>query len=143
LSNFLPTPIPLDEFEKSYFDKLYRDFGDSWRIKQEDSLFDYESGKSTATFTDRNFPKRYHNIASLMPNQIRQAENVCRKAGVNDFMLEGCILDVGFTGETGFAKNMVNVLTNTVVDRAVNRALDEVRSRVKVPIPFRIPGFPF
>ncbi|MGH1396542.1 MAG: VWD domain-containing protein [Trichormus sp.] len=143
LSNFLPIPIPLDEFEKSYFDKLYRDFGDSWRIKQEDSLFDYQSGQSTATFTDRNFPKRYHNIASLMPNQIRQAETVCRQAGVNDFMLEGCILDVGFTGETGFAKTMVNVLTNTVVDRAVNRALDEVRSRVKVPAPFRIPGFPF
>ncbi|AUT02908.1 hypothetical protein CLI64_22255 [Nostoc sp. CENA543] len=143
LSNFLPTPIPLDEFQKSYFDKLYRDFGDSWRIKQEDSLFDYEKGQSTATFTDRNFPKRYHNIASLMPNQISQAENVCRQAGVNDFMLEGCILDVGFTGETGFAKNMVNVLTHTVVDRAVNRALDEVRSHINIPIPVKIPGFPF
>lgn len=143
LTNFLPTPIPLDEVEKSYFDKLYRDFGDSWRIKQENSLFDYESGQSTATFTDRNFPKRYHHLASLMPNQIRQAENVCRQAGVNDFMLEGCILDVGFTGETGFANNMVNVLTHNVVDHAVNRALDEVRSRVNIPIPVKIPGFPF
>lgn len=143
LSNFLPTPIPLDELEKSYFDSLYRDFGDSWRIKQEDSLFDYEAGQSTATFTDRNFPKRYHNIASLLPNQIRQAEKVCRQAGVTDFMLEGCIMDVGFTGESGFAKNMVNVLTQNVVDRAVNRALDEVRSRVNIPIPIKIPGFPF
>ncbi|WP_422665770.1 hypothetical protein ACOWPH_31065 (plasmid) [Anabaena sp. PCC 7938] len=78
-----------------------------------------------------------------MPNQIRQAEAVCRQAGVNTFMLEGCIMDVGFTGEAGFAKNMVNVLTQTVVDKAVNRALDEVRSRVNIPIPIRIPGFPF
>ncbi|AFZ57617.1 VWD domain-containing protein [Anabaena cylindrica FACHB-243] len=143
LTNFLPTPIPLDEIEKGFFDKLHRDFGDSWRIRQEDSLFDYEKGQSTATFTDRSFPKSYHNLASLMPNQIRQAEAVCRQAGVNTFMLEGCIMDVGFTGEAGFAKNMVNVLTQTVVDKAVNRALDEVRSRVNIPIPIRIPGFPF
>ncbi|QLE58148.1 VWD domain-containing protein [Nostoc sp. TCL26-01] len=143
LTNFLPTPIPIDEIEKSFLDKLHRDFGDSWRIRQDDSLFDYEKGQSTTTFTDRSFPKRYHNLGSLLPNQIRQAETVCRQAGVSTFMLDGCILDVGFTGEAGFAEGMVNVLTQKVVDRAVNRVLDEVRSRVNIPLPIKIPGFPF
>ncbi len=90
-------PVPLDTVEREFFDKLNGDFGDSWRIKSEESLFDYEPGQSTTTFTDRQFPKRYHSLASLMPDQIRHAEAVCREAGIGANMLQGCLMDVGYS----------------------------------------------
>ena len=141
LANFLPVPMPLDAVEREFFAKLNRDFGDSWRIKPEESLFDYSKGESTATFSDRRFPKRYHSLVSLMPSQLRQAEAVCREAGIGGDMLQGCLMDVGLTGDASFARSMVNTLARNVLDRATNRALDEVRSRVKIPIRIRIPGF--
>jgi hypothetical protein len=142
VSNIFPVPLPLDTLEREFFAKLNRDFGDSWRIKQQESLFDYASGQSTDTFSDRAFPKRYHSFASLMPAQIRQAESVCRDAGIVGDMLQGCIMDVGLTGESNFANTLVNNLAQTIVDRATNRALDEVRSRINLPIPIPI-RFPF
>ena len=38
------------------YQKLYRTFGDSWRITEAESLFDYAPGESTATFDKRRFP---------------------------------------------------------------------------------------
>ena len=76
-----------------------------------------------------------------MPSQLRQAEAVCREAGIGGDMLQGCLMDVGLTGDASFARSMVNTLARNVLDRATNRALDEVRSRVKIPIRIRIPGF--
>ena len=82
LSNVLPTPIPLSTVETAFFDQLYRDFGDSWRIQPTESLFDYGTDQSTETFTDRRFPLRFLTLGSLLPAQLRSAEEVCHKAGV-------------------------------------------------------------
>jgi hypothetical protein len=143
LANLLPVPVPISAVENAFFEQLNRNFANSWRIRSEESLFDYDSGQSTDTFTDRGFPRSYHSIASLLPAQIRQAETVCQAAGMTAEMLQGCIMDVGLTGESGFAESMVNALTRTVVDQATSRVLDEIRSQVDIPIPipFRIPGF--
>lgn len=141
LSNVLPTPIPLTQIENTFFKQLYREFGNSWRIRQEESLFDYAPGQSTATFTDRSFPKAFLTLGSLLPAQIRSAEATCRKARVEEILMEGCIFDVGMTGNAGFAKAAVNALTKVVIDRAIDRAVNEVRDRIPFPIP--IPRLPF
>jgi len=83
---------------------LYRVLGDSWRVAQRQSLFDYAPGQSTATFTIRGFPARVELGSTLTPAQRRRAELVCRRLGVREpNTLEACILDVGATGDASFA----------------------------------------
>ncbi|MDI2124856.1 VWD domain-containing protein [Yinghuangia seranimata] len=81
---------------------LHGAYADHWRIKQEKSLFDYAPGQSTATFTDRNFPRAAPDPKTL-PGRA-QAEATCRAAGITDAgLLEACILDVALTGKSEFA----------------------------------------
>jgi hypothetical protein len=92
--------------ETPSFETLYRRFGDSWRVRQDESLFDYAPGQSTETFTDRTFPDKPV-AAKDLPNRAT-AEAICRRAGVSDpTALEDCILDVGLTGEVAFARDAV------------------------------------
>jgi hypothetical protein len=88
--------------DKPSFETLYQTFGQSWRITQAQSLFDYGPGESTATFTDRSYPDRRVTAVDL-PNRAT-AEAICRRAGVTEpRTLEDCILDVGLTGELAYA----------------------------------------
>jgi hypothetical protein len=68
------------------------------RIRQQDSLFDYAPGQSTATFTDPRFPRAKPNI----PNRAA-AEEICRSLGITaPQVLEACVLDVALTGQASF-----------------------------------------
>ncbi|MDI2127727.1 VWD domain-containing protein [Yinghuangia seranimata] len=78
---------------------LHGAYADRWRITQEASLFDYGPGESTATFTDRGFPKP----VTALPGRD-QAEATCRASGVTDpLVVEECVLDVALTGRPEFA----------------------------------------
>ncbi|MCX5065615.1 VWD domain-containing protein [Micromonospora lupini] len=84
------------------FEALHPGFADSWRVEAPRSLFDYEPGQDTGTFTDRRFPERLLTVGEL-PNRAT-AELVCRRAGVTDPQtLADCVLDVGLTGQVAFA----------------------------------------
>jgi hypothetical protein len=86
------------------FQTLYRVFGQSWRVRQAESLFDYGPGQTTATFTKPGFPARFHRVGNLTTAQRQQAEERCRALGVTDpEVLEGCILDVAVTNDDAFA----------------------------------------
>ena len=143
LGNLLPTPIPLSTIETAFFDQLYRQFGDSWRIQSAESLFDYVSGQSTETFTNVHFPRRYLTLGSLLPAQLRSAEETCRNAGVEAKLMEGCIFDVGLTNQPDFAQAAVNALTKVVVDKVIDRAVEKVRDNIPIPFPVKLPRFPF
>jgi hypothetical protein len=82
-------------------DRLYRVFGDSWRLTQAESMLDYAAGESTATFTDRTFPDPMR--PAITPAAEASARAICVRAGVPEEALAGCILDVAMTGEAGFA----------------------------------------
>ncbi|MFI6985649.1 VWD domain-containing protein [Embleya sp. NPDC050154] len=85
------------------FDDLYHVYADHWRIRQEESLFDYEPGQSTATFTNRSFPRRPTQVATA-PN-ADAARTQCTAAGVTiPEILDGCVLDVALTGRAEFAE---------------------------------------
>ncbi len=80
------------------FDDLYRTFGDSWRITQDESLF------GTTTFADFSMPDEQKTIESLESHEREAAETVCRDQGINHpTLLNNCIFDVAFSGEPGFA----------------------------------------
>lgn len=83
---------------------LYNVFGESWRIQQEESLFDYGPGESTLTFTNRQFPSRYAGLHSLTPEQQASAAQICRDAGViSAILLKKCTVDVAITGNPDWA----------------------------------------
>lgn len=77
------------------YDQMYNIFGESLRIQQHESLFDYRPGETTATFTHRNLPGRVYLVSDLDPVKREAAEKVCRKALVtNRILLDACTLDV-------------------------------------------------
>jgi hypothetical protein len=81
-------------------------FGDSWRIEQEESLFDYEPGTDTSTFTDLAFPTRYVSVSTLTQTEYDAARQICEQAGITDpVLLDNCILDVAVTGDETFAQS--------------------------------------
>ncbi|WP_446009418.1 lectin-like domain-containing protein [Candidatus Electrothrix sp.] len=91
-------------------DELYNQFGNSWRITQEESLFTYAEGEDTATYTDLNFPYELVKADDLSATVRTNAEQTCRDAGITDpILLQDCILDVGVTGDATFADNMTDL----------------------------------
>jgi VWD domain-containing protein len=82
---------------KPSFDTLYPGFADSWRVTTGGSLFTYQSGTSTETYTDHGFPSRPA-VAADLPNRA-WADAVCRDFGVVEATaLADCTLDLGLTG---------------------------------------------
>jgi len=128
----------VSKVENIVFDQLYKEFGNSWRISQADSLFDYKAGHTTDTFTDRGFPSSYRTLAMLSPAQVQAATAACQQANVNPEQLEGCIFDVGFTGDSGFAETASQAL------EIVNTINQLVPNAIPLPkLPVSIPGLPF
>jgi hypothetical protein len=94
----------LDRSDPEFQSKLYSQFGNSWRIKQSESLFHYWPGESTDTFTNLRIPTKEVRAKSLSSDRRSSAERICRAAGVsNQPGLDDCILDVGITGIPAFA----------------------------------------
>lgn len=86
------------------YDQLYKVFGKSWRISQDESLFDYGAGETVATFALLDFPEKVLTLADFSVQQKQEAEKVCRSAGVtNSALLESCLFDVLVTGDRSFA----------------------------------------
>lgn len=90
------------------FAQMYTDpgnFADSWRISQGESLFDYEPGQSTATFTDLNAPGGLPNLSDIPAAERAAAEQICLEAGVTDpVLVHQCIMDVSLMGDAMFSE---------------------------------------
>jgi hypothetical protein len=97
------------------YEDLYTDtntFDESWRISQAESLFDYDPGEDTGTFTDTSLPVAYASTGDLSPSTYDTARTACEGAGVSDpIVLDACILDVGLTGDRSFAEDSVRAGT--------------------------------
>jgi lysyl endopeptidase len=102
-SAFGAMPASLNE----RYDALYKKFGNAWRVRQRDSLFDYAPGTSTDTFTIESWPPLSGNCElpdarPVEPAPREDAVQACR--GVEDSQTRAdCIFDVMVTGEVGFA----------------------------------------
>jgi lysyl endopeptidase len=99
-------PMPASLHQR-YVD-LYQRFGEAWRVKKENSLFDYAPGTSTDTFTLHSWP--LENPPCVIPQEpaaiplpVSVARSVCANV-LDKNMKANCIFDVRVTGERGFAK---------------------------------------
>ncbi len=90
---------------------IHTSFADNWRISDEESLFTYEPGESTSTFTDPSFPDQISRLSDLTPEQRELAEAICRSFGITDpFLFDSCVLDVGISdGDSVFAAAALNL----------------------------------
>lgn len=93
--------------------QLYDVYGESWRITDETSLFDYGPGQSTATFTNRSYPTDFASIFDLDTATREWAEATCRASGIStEPELTNCTLDVGASGQEEFADSAAVDLTD-------------------------------
>ncbi|MCX2743713.1 multicopper oxidase domain-containing protein [Mangrovivirga sp. M17] len=93
--------------------QLYQTFADSWRVKEKNSLFTYEKGKSTSDYTDKDWPafqppcelkKKFEIPGSSILPEIPEddAKVICEKVTEVD-LFANCVLDVSTTGDETFA----------------------------------------
>jgi len=139
LSRALPAAIPVYELETAYFEQLNQQFGDSWRITQSESLFDYPPSMTTANFTNRNFPEQFLTLNGVSDADLEAAIAECEAAGVSEEMMDGCVFDVAATGNSSFANAALGAVTNVVVERATNRVINEIERNIPLPGGFSLP----
>jgi len=123
----------LDPDEPAFFDRLHREFADSWRITQEESLFDYLPGETTDTFTLREIPTARATIAGIDDASRQAAQKLCRAVGVtSEPILSECILDVGLTGDPSFAGSAASIAAATT-GSATGPVVDAVEIEIGSP----------
>ncbi|MGB1017029.1 MAG: VWD domain-containing protein, partial [Nannocystaceae bacterium] len=88
---------------KPTFEPLYKQFAESWRVTPAESLFDYQPGETTETFTDRTMPDQPVTLDSLDAASRTKADQQCRAAGIVDpVALDECTLDLALSGDLAF-----------------------------------------
>lgn len=86
-----------------WFD-LYEKFAQSWRIDADESLFDYEAGETTETFTDVSAPGEPTTLDDLPDDDRATARQTCEDAGISDAgLLDDCTMDVYCTADDSYA----------------------------------------
>jgi FtsP/CotA-like multicopper oxidase with cupredoxin domain len=94
---------------------LYKTFANAWRVTDDTSLFVYEPGMSTTTFTDEDWPAENppcvlqprfeipgaNPATSNIPR--RMARKICKGVKIGELKRD-CIFDVAATGDEDFAK---------------------------------------
>lgn len=87
---------------------LYPKFADDWRIEQSKSLFRYEAGKNTESYTRRDLPAK---TVTFDMEKYTWAEKECRSAGIQDEpFLSGCIVDVYTSGDPSVAQSAAHAI---------------------------------
>ncbi|GHA43615.1 hypothetical protein GCM10008927_05420 [Amylibacter ulvae] len=101
------------------YQQLYETFADSWRVDNTTSLFDYEAGRTSASFTNQSWPAFAPNncvappIAGGSPNttppvviEAAEATQLCAEIDDTD-RRQNCVADVTATGDANFAQTYI------------------------------------
>jgi len=105
-----PMPTSLNE----RYTTIYKTFADAWRLTDESSLFVYEQGTSTSTFTDKDWPAgeppcklkpQFEIPGWVTPDGmgIEKAKQICQII-TDEGLNQDCVFDVATTGDADFAK---------------------------------------
>ncbi len=90
--------------QRNYNKKLAVEFGESWRVSEEQSLFGKFVGSKLLALDHTKFENNYGGLADLDKVEVRKAKKVCEDAGVRNDLLDGCITDIVRTGNVDFAE---------------------------------------
>lgn len=117
--------------KKLYLKKLSSDFASRWRVKQSESLFDYDAGFSSDSYTDNDFPLEHLILSDLSTEKIQKAQTVCQEKGVPAGVMEGCVYDVAFSGYAGFARSASQVIAAMELVEELGYELPVSSSQIK------------
>lgn len=98
------------ESESDRYQVLYEKFADAWRVTDQTSLFDYEPGTNTATFTRDEWPRNHPQSCAIEGETSAEAatEEVAQQACANVVdatKRADCVFDVMVTGNADFGKS--------------------------------------
>ena len=81
----------------------YGPFAAGWRVTDQTSLFDYDNGKATASYTVADFVPEHGSARALVldPTARASAESVCGPVSQVE-LHEACVFDVAVSGQRGF-----------------------------------------
>jgi hypothetical protein len=114
-----PLEQPVDWTDLNY------NFGASWRIDADDSLFDYFDGEDYSTFDNQSFPDRPTRLEDLSEPERQDAEDTCSDAGIDDEVaFKDCVLDVACTGDDSFVDSHTDRETESDLDMTYPIFLD-------------------
>ena len=88
-----------------FYAMLYQRFADAWRVTDTTTLFDYDPGMDTASYTIRDYPSppKVASLDELDPAKAAAARATC--ASVTDAALQDqCTFDVAVTGDAGYVR---------------------------------------
>lgn len=81
---------------------VYVDFGESYRVSEAESLFDYQAGEGWDTFVGPPAPDQPPLAWNVAPQLLDGVEAVCDAAGApSPELYDACILDVACSGDAG------------------------------------------
>ena len=112
--------------EQEFQAYLAKNFAEDWRVTDLNTLFDYRPGSSTASYTDRSFPRVHMNISQMNAQSREQARQRCLQMGVPADELGGCIFDQGYLNIPPNVPPTPNVPnpTGTVLNKVERPALN-------------------
>ncbi len=85
---------------------LYDEFGLSWRISDDESLFWYAAGETTATFTLLDFPHNKIRLEDLLSEDLDMAQRACHEQGItHPRLFTDCVYDVAVTWDTSLTSS--------------------------------------
>ena len=94
------------------FDDLYSRFAGAWRVHPEQSLFYYDSGESTQSFTRAQFPPAVCDASTLPAATRMNARQICQNHGISEApLLDACTLDVAMFGNADAAEAFTSLPT--------------------------------
>jgi hypothetical protein len=97
------TRLPRAANSQQRYQLLYGTFAAAWHVTDPTTLFDYDAGKSTASYTRAGFPNQATDstVSDISPTQREQAAPACA-AIVDPLLYQQCLYDVIVTGDAGF-----------------------------------------
>ncbi len=97
-----PLPAPVDRHD--HYRLLYEVLAPAWRVTADTSLFDYDGGTTTDSFTVAGFPPETAPLTAQDIDQALFAGALQTCAAVTDSdLVSQCAFDVAITGESQFA----------------------------------------
>jgi hypothetical protein len=64
--------------------QFYQEFANAWRVSDSNSLLDYASGQTTATFTNTMYPREILTLADFPADLVSKAAALAAAAGITD-----------------------------------------------------------
>ena len=91
---------------QDYGKRLYRDWGDGWRVSAEESLFDYLPGRNSTSYDLREYPLETPTMEDILANpESTAAAERCGATGVAGQQWQNaCVYDLVVSGDNRFTE---------------------------------------